>query len=112
MKGENRVESMSESEKADIAASFQAAVVDVLVAKTKRAADKIKAKTVLLGGGVAANSALRQGLAQMCDSTGRKLLVAPKPLCTDNAVMVASLAYHKFQAGQFAGMTLDAIATS
>jgi N6-L-threonylcarbamoyladenine synthase len=112
MKGENRVESMSESEKADIAASFQAAVVDVLVAKTRRAADKIKARTVLSGGGVAANSALRQGLAQMCDSTGRNLLVAPKPLCTDNAVMVASLAYHKFQAGRFADMTLDAIATS
>jgi len=112
MKGQNRVESMSESEKADIAASFQAAVVDVLVAKTKRAADKIRAKTVLLGGGVAANSALRQALAQMCDSTNRELLVAPKPLCTDNAVMVASLAYHKFQAGGFADMTLDAIATS
>jgi len=112
MKGQNRVESMSESEKADIAASFQAAVVDVLVAKTKRAADKIRAKTVLLGGGVAANSALRQALAQMCDSTNRKLLVAPKALCTDNAVMVASLAYHKFQAGRFADMTLDAIATS
>ena len=112
MKGQNRVESMSESEKADIAASFQAAVVDVLVAKTKRAADKIRAKTVLLGGGVAANSALRQALSQMCDSTGRKLLVAPKPLCTDNAVMVASLAYYKFQAGGFADMTLDAIATS
>jgi len=72
MKGQNRVESMSESEKADIAASFQAAVVDVLVAKTKRAADKIRAKTVLLGGGVAANSALRQALAQMCDSTNRE----------------------------------------
>jgi N6-L-threonylcarbamoyladenine synthase len=112
MKGQNRVESMSESEKAEIAASFQAAVVDVLITKTQRAADKIRAKTVLLGGGVAANSALRQALAQMCDLTNRNLLVAPKPLCTDNAVMVASLAYHKFQAGRFADMALDAIATS
>jgi len=112
MKGENRTGLMSENEKADIAASFQSAVVDVLVAKTKRAADKIKAKTVLLGGGVAANTSLRKALTQMCDSTGRKLLVAPKRLCTDNAVMVASLAYHKFRAGMFADLGLEAVATS
>jgi N6-L-threonylcarbamoyladenine synthase len=112
MKGENKVDSMSEEEKADIAASFQSAMVDVLVAKTKRAAHKIKAKTVLLGGGVAANTKLRKALTQMCDSTKRNLLIAPKSLCTDNAVMVASLAYHKFRAGRFADLTLDAIATS
>jgi len=112
MKGENRVEAMGDDEKADIAASFQAAVVDVLVAKTKRAADKIKAKTVLLGGGVAANSLLRKALTQMCEETKRGLLVAPKPLCTDNAVMVASLGYHKFKAGLFANLALEAIATS
>lgn len=62
MKGQNMADSMSEQEIADIAASFQAAVVDVLVKKTKRAADRIGAKTVLLGGGVAANSALREAL--------------------------------------------------
>jgi len=112
MKGENKVDSMSEEEKADIAASFQAAVVEVLVAKTKRAADQIKAKTVLLGGGVAANSLLRQAFAQMCDSTKRNLLIAPKRYCTDNAAMVASLAYHKFKAGRFADLALEAIATS
>ena len=107
MKGKNKVDSMTTQQIADIAASFQAAVIDVLVAKTKRAADKIKAETVLLGGGVAANSALRDGLKQMCDSTNRKLLIASKPLCTDNAVMVASLAYHKFKAGLFADLTLE-----
>jgi len=112
MKGENRVEAMSESEKADIAASFQAAVVDVLVAKTKRAAEKIKAKTVLLGGGVAANTSLRKALTEMCDTTNRRLLIAPKRLCTDNAVMVASLGYHKFKAGRFADLALEAVATS
>ena len=107
MKGENKVDSMSKKEIADIAASFQKAVVDVLVAKTKRAAEKIEAKTVLLGGGVAANSALREELEKMCQSTNRKLLIAPKPLCTDNAVMVASLAYHKFKAGDFADISLE-----
>jgi N6-L-threonylcarbamoyladenine synthase len=107
MKGENKVDSMTTQQIADIAASFQAAVIDVLVAKTERSADKIKAETVLLGGGVAANSALRQGLKQMCDSTNRKLLIASKPLCTDNAVMVASLAYYKFKANLFADLTLE-----
>ncbi|MBN2180703.1 MAG: tRNA (adenosine(37)-N6)-threonylcarbamoyltransferase complex transferase subunit TsaD [Sedimentisphaerales bacterium] len=113
MKGEDKVDSMSEQEIADIAASFQAAVIDVLVKKTKRAADKIGAKTILLGGGVAANSTLRQALQQFCDSTtpARKLLAAPKQYCTDNAVMVASLAYYKFKAGLFADLTLEPKAT-
>jgi N6-L-threonylcarbamoyladenine synthase len=110
MKGEDKVDSMSEQEVADIAASFQAAVIDVLVKKTLRAAERIGAKTVLLGGGVAANNALRDAVQQMCDSSipARKLLVAPKPYCTDNAVMVASLAYYKFKAKLFADLTLEA----
>jgi N6-L-threonylcarbamoyladenine synthase len=114
MKGENKVDSMSRQEIADIAASFQSAVVDVLVKKTKRAAKKIGAKTILLGGGVAANSSLRTALQQMCDSSVPpiKLLIAPKQYCTDNAVMVASLAYYKFKAGLFADLTLEPKASS
>ena len=114
MKGENKVDSMSKKQIADIAASFQAAVVDVLVKKTKRAIEKINAKTVLLGGGVAANTQLRTALQNMCDSTmpAKKLLIAPKQYCTDNAVMVASLAYHKFKAGLFADLTLEPKASS
>jgi N6-L-threonylcarbamoyladenine synthase len=107
MMGENRVASMSQQEVADIAASFQAAVVDVLVKKTMRAAERIRAKTVLLGGGVAANSALREGLQAACDRNTLRLLVAPKSLCTDNAVMIASLAWHKYKAGLFADLTLE-----
>lgn len=112
MKGADRVASMTEQEIADIAASFQAAVVYVLVEKTKRAADRTNAKTVLLGGGVAANSMLRESLLQMCEQTKRRLLVAPKPLCTDNAAMVASLAWYKYIAGDFADLSLEAKATS
>jgi len=109
MKGQNKVDSMSAQQIADIAASFQAAVIDVLVKKTKRAAEKIGAKTVLLGGGVAANNKLRTALQKMCHNTvpPTKLLVAPKQYCTDNAVMVASLAYYKFKAGIFADLTLE-----
>ncbi len=112
MKGADRVGSMTEQEIADIAASFQAAVVYVLVEKTKRAADRTNSKTVLLGGGVAANSMLRESLLKMCQQTKRRLLVAPKPLCTDNAAMVASLAYYKYIAGDFADLSLEAKATS
>ena len=112
MKGENRVASMSPQEIADIAASFQAAVVDVLVKKTQRGADKIGAKTISLGGGVACNSALRARLQEMAEKTGRTMLIAPKQYCTDNAVMVASLGYHKFKAGIFADLTLEAKAGS
>jgi len=109
MKGENKVDSMSTQQIADIAASFQAAVIDVLVKKTQRAAKKIGARTILLGGGVAANNQLRTALQKMCgsDVPPKKLLVAPKQYCTDNAVMVASLAYYKFKAGLLADLTLE-----
>ena len=112
MKGENRVAKMSQQEIADIAASFQAAAVAVLVKKTQRAADRVGAKTILLGGGVACNSALRAALEQMAEKTRRTMLIAPKQYCTDNAVMVASLAYHKYKAGIFADLTLEAKAGS
>lgn len=108
MKGQSKVANMSQKEIADIAASFQAAVIDVLVRKTEMAADKFSAKSILLGGGVAANSMLRVELEKMVNQTDRKLLVAPKKYCTDNGVMIASLAYHKFKAGLFADMSLEA----
>ena len=112
MKGANRVEQMSRQEVADIAASFQAAVIDVLVKKTHRAAKQIDAKTVLMGGGVACNGALREAMEAMCKNNNLSLLIAPKKYCTDNAVMVASLAYYKYQAGQFADLTMEPKASS
>ena len=113
MKGEDKVGSMSEQEIADIAASFQTAVVDVLIKKTERAVERIGAKTVLLGGGVAANNELRNRLQTMCETAvpAKKLLVAPKQYCTDNAVMVASLAYYKYKAKLFADLSLEPKAT-
>ncbi|MBW8002354.1 MAG: tRNA (adenosine(37)-N6)-threonylcarbamoyltransferase complex transferase subunit TsaD [Planctomycetes bacterium] len=109
MKGKSKVHSMTKQQIADIAASFQQAVVDVLVKKTSRAIEKTDAKTVLLGGGVAANNVLRGALEKMCDNNDsvERLLIAPKQYCTDNAVMVASLAYHKFKAGIFADLSLE-----
>ncbi len=109
MKGEDKVVSMSEQEISDIAASFQAAVIDVLIKKTELAVERIGAKTVLLGGGVAANNELRKRLQTMCDTAvpAKKLLIAPKQYCTDNAVMVASLAYYKYKAKLFSDLSLE-----
>ncbi|MBW8042113.1 MAG: tRNA (adenosine(37)-N6)-threonylcarbamoyltransferase complex transferase subunit TsaD [Planctomycetes bacterium] len=113
MKGQDKVGSMSEQEIADIAASFQTAVVDVLIKKTERAVERIGAKTVLFGGGVAANNELRSRLQTMCETAvpPKKLLVAPKRYCTDNAVMVASLGYYKYKAKLFADLSLEPKAT-
>ena len=107
MLGEDRVPQMSNQEKADIAASFQAAIIDVLVKKTLRACRKQNARTVLLGGGVAANNTLRNALDVHCQKKNINLLVAPKKYWTDNAAMVASLAYHKLKAGLLADLSLE-----
>jgi len=112
MRAHNQIRQMSPQQIADIAASFQAAVIDVLITKTRRAVERIGAKTVLAGGGVAANGALREAMEQMCRKNKLQLLVAPKSLCTDNAAMVASLAYYKYQAGLFADLSLEPVATS
>jgi N6-L-threonylcarbamoyladenine synthase len=100
---------LDEKRKADIAASFQQAVVDVLVRKTLRAAERVGAGSILCGGGVAANSALRSALTAAAERGGRTVHFAPRSLCTDNAAMMA-VAYHKFRRGQFAGLDLQAMA--
>jgi len=112
MLGQDRVPHMSQKEKADIAASFQAAVVEVLVKKTLMAARQRNVNTILLGGGVAANNCLRVELEQQCHQAGKKLIVSSKKYCTDNAAMVAGLAYHKLQVGQIADLGLEARAQS
>ncbi len=82
---------------ADVAASFQAAVVDVLTRKLDAAADAIDARTLVVGGGVAANSALRVGLAALGERTGRVALIPPPELCTDNAAMIAATAWWRWR---------------
>jgi N6-L-threonylcarbamoyladenine synthase len=82
---------------ADVAASFQAAVVDVLVHKTRRAAEHVGAKGVVLGGGVAANSLLRDRFAAMCADDGRACLVPNRAMCTDNAAMIGAAAWYRLR---------------
>jgi len=101
---------LTEQEKADIAASFQAAVVDVLVEKSVRAVRRYGLGRLLVGGGVAANSALRRAVTERCQIEGIDLVLARPALCTDNAMMAAGLAWHQYQAGVLAG--LDAVVRS
>jgi len=81
--------------RADICASFQAAVVEALVTKTTRTAERLGVQTVLLGGGVAANTLLRRELADSLARASRRLLVTPLPYATDNAAMIGMAAYYK-----------------
>jgi N6-L-threonylcarbamoyladenine synthase len=92
---------------ADIAASFQMAVVDVLVEKTKAAADQYDVAEILLAGGVSANTLLRN---KMMSAAGRPVRVPPLYLCTDNAAMIGTAAYWRFQAGDVADWDLDVVA--
>jgi N6-L-threonylcarbamoyladenine synthase len=91
---------------ADAAASFQEAVIDVLVTKTIAVAKERRARQVLLAGGVASNALLRQRLTE---SSPLPVLVPPPILCTDNAAMVAACGYYRLQAGKTNGLDLDVI---
>ncbi|MGC2871870.1 tRNA (adenosine(37)-N6)-threonylcarbamoyltransferase complex transferase subunit TsaD [Ihubacter sp. rT4E-8] len=93
---------------ADVAASFQAAVVEVIVTKTMEAVRLRGQKRLVLAGGVAANSRLRSDLAAACERAGVKLYVPDPILCTDNGAMIACAAYYKYREQGADDLTLDA----
>jgi N6-L-threonylcarbamoyladenine synthase len=96
--------------RANLAASFQGAVVDVLVAKSRQALLRTNLQRLAVGGGVAANKCLRAELERMCKTEGIELFIPPLSLCTDNAAM-AAIAVEKWRRGQFAPDDLDAEAS-
>jgi len=96
---------------ADWAASVQEAIVDVLVAKTLRAARRHGVGHVLLAGGVAANSRLQEAMRDACAREGLRLTVPPPRLCTDNAAMIACAGYYHWIAGKVDGLDLDTLAS-
>jgi N6-L-threonylcarbamoyladenine synthase len=91
---------------ADLAASFQMAVVDVLVGKTLRAAETYQAANILVAGGVSANRALREAFQERATVP---VHIPPIPLCTDNAAMIAGAGYYRFVAGQRDELDMDVL---
>jgi len=92
----------------DVAASFQEAVIEVIVHKTMEAVTEAKQDKLVLAGGVAANSRLRAELSHACEKAGVKLYVPSPVLCTDNAAMIGCAAYYKYKAQGADGLDLDA----
>jgi N6-L-threonylcarbamoyladenine synthase len=94
----NHVRRNPDVEVADVAASFQASVVDVLLTKLVRAAQETGVGTIVIGGGVAANSALRTRLLDEAERAGLRAVVPSLSLCTDNAAMIAAAAAYRLRA--------------
>ncbi|MDD2586583.1 MAG: tRNA (adenosine(37)-N6)-threonylcarbamoyltransferase complex transferase subunit TsaD [Syntrophomonadaceae bacterium] len=103
-----KMERRGEQNVHDMAAEFQAALVEVLVEKTMRAAARYKVKTVLIAGGVAANQALRNLMQEKAGENNLQLFYPPLALCTDNAAMIAGTAYHSYTNGDFAPLNINA----
>ena len=97
---EKKKGALSQKEKQDLAASFQAAVVRSLVDKTMYALARRKIKTLLVGGGVVANALFRAQLLHEANERGISVFIPDKDLCTDNAPMVAGLGYQLYRAGK------------
>ncbi len=97
--------------KADVAASFQSAALDILVQKTVEAARERGIRTVTAGGGVVANGYLRETLKAACDRAGLNLILPEKRHCTDNAAMIAAEGLLQWNAGNFSPLSLNAEAS-
>lgn len=93
----------------DVAASFQKAVVSVLVDHAMEAVREYGFKSLALAGGVASNSALRAAMKSACDEAGVQFLCPPPVLCTDNAAMISCAGYYEYLQGHFAGPDLNAV---
>ena len=98
---------LAEFSLADICASFQEAVCDVLVAKTIRATHTAGRNTVAISGGVSCNTRLREKLSAACDKAGLDLLLAEPALCTDNAAMIGYVATLRLAAGESSALSTD-----
>ena len=107
----NQAEMKGETiDRANVAASFQEAVVDVLASHTAQAMQEHDIHTLLLAGGVSANSRIRARFEQLCADAGYALYYPPLSLCTDNAAMIGAAAAYKYDRNEFAGYDLNAVA--
>lgn len=90
-----------EKNKADLAASLQRTIIEILLDKLRKAVDATGVNTIAIGGGVSANSGVRQAIADFCASRNLTAFIPPRSFTTDNAAMVAIAGYYKYQAGDF-----------
>ena len=98
-----------EINRADVAVSFQEAVVDVLVSRTILAAKEFRMKSVAIAGGVAANSALQKAMSKACAENGLDFYCPSPVYCTDNAAMIGAAAYYEYVKGNYSGLDLNAV---
>lgn len=99
-----------EIDRASVAASYTQGIVGAIVKKTEQALKQTQTKTLVLAGGVAANSHLRAALEQLCESAGVRLAMPDRSLCGDNGAMIAAAGYYEYQTGKLAGTDLNASA--
>jgi N6-L-threonylcarbamoyladenine synthase len=104
----NHVRKHADVDTADVAASFQQAVVDVLVTKARRAAAQTGAKALAIGGGVAANSALREQILDACEADGLRGFLPSRGMCTDNAAMIAATGWFRLRSDGPSGLDMGA----
>ena len=110
------VDDLSDRDRRDLAAAFQAAAIDTVIVKLGRAIDALAAagqppRTLVIGGGVSANTLLRRRVAELGRQRGVRALIPEMQFCLDNAAMVAALAYHRWHKRQFDDLELRAVAT-
>ncbi|MFW6022402.1 MAG: tRNA (adenosine(37)-N6)-threonylcarbamoyltransferase complex transferase subunit TsaD [Halanaerobiaceae bacterium] len=104
----NKEQKGEEINTADVAASFQQAVIDIMIAKIIKAVNEYPVKSIILSGGVAANRTLRNQLKERLKQYSLPLYTPDMVLCTDNAAMIGSVAYYKYIKGQYSSLNLNA----
>ncbi|HUO07728.1 MAG TPA: tRNA (adenosine(37)-N6)-threonylcarbamoyltransferase complex transferase subunit TsaD [Phycisphaerae bacterium] len=111
-KGRERdASSLSEQQKADVAASFQHTAAQMLTVKLRRAAARFETRSLIIGGGVSANTAIRKAVQELGRELGLPVFIPPMRYCTDNGAMIAGIAYPLLQSGKVSELSLDTIAT-
>ena len=108
----NEEQKGNEINKADLAASFQKVAVTSIVSKTKKALKDYNINNLIVAGGVAANSILREALTDMCNENNIHLSIPPLKYCTDNAAMIASAGYYAYKLGRRADYHLNSLSTT
>ena len=108
----NEEQKGKEINKADLAASFQKVAVTSIVSKTKKALKDYNINNLIVAGGVAANSILREALSDMCKENNIHLSIPPLKYCTDNAAMIAAAGYYAYKLGRRAAFNLNSLSTT